>query len=179
MHPPVVGFAAYSGTGKTTLLVKLLPLLRERGLRVGVVKHAHHSFEIDHPGKDSYELRHAGATQMLVGSRFRWALIVETESAPESSLDEYLGRFDCDQLDLVLVEGFKPAHLPKIELHRPVLGQPLICRDDADIIAVATDVPVPLPRDLPRLDLNSPNCIVDFIVERFLRAAEARPISQA
>jgi len=171
---PVLGFAAYSGTGKTTLLIRLLPLLRERGLRIGMVKHAHHTFEIDYPGKDSYELRHAGASQILVGSRKRWALVVETPDDGNENLQTYIDRLDQNSLDLILVEGFKPEAIPKIELHRPALGKPLMCRDDGSIIALAHDAPEPLPVAVPQLDINNPPAIVAFVVDRFLGAAENR-----
>lgn len=171
---PVLGFAAYSGTGKTTLLVKLLPLLAARGLRVGVIKHAHHTFEIDYPGKDSYELRHAGATQMLIGSRRRWALVVETDSEKPLSLADHIARLDHEQLDLILVEGFKPETIPKIELHRPSLNVPLLFPDDAGIIAIATDAPLTVTTDLPQLDLNRPEQIKDFIIERFIPASRGQ-----
>lgn len=164
---PVVGFAAYSGTGKTTLLVQLLRLFTARSLRVGVVKHAHHTFEIDYPGKDSYELRHAGASQVLVGSRQRWALMAEMPEPAESALAYHLAHLDMGNLDLVLVEGFKPESIPKIELHRPSLGNPLIYPDDADVIAIATDAPLPAPVPMPVLDLNAPEAIAAFIVDRF------------
>jgi molybdopterin-guanine dinucleotide biosynthesis adapter protein len=168
---PVLGFAAYSGTGKTTLLVKLLPMLKARGLRVGVIKHAHHTFEIDHPGKDSYELRHAGATQMLIGSRHRWALVVETGDEPPLSLADHIRRMDHDNLDLILVEGFKPEVIPKIELHRPSLRKPLLFPNDRGIIAIASDAPLSVTTDLPLLDLNTPEQLRDFITERFIPAA--------
>ena len=169
---PVLGFAAYSGTGKTTLLVKLLPLLRAKGLRVGMIKHAHHNFEIDHPGKDSYELRHAGASQMLVASRQRWALMAETPDTDTSDLQTCLDRLDQDTLDLILVEGFKPGDIPKIELHRPSLGKPLIYAGDDSIIAIAHDAETPLPVSCDQLDLNNPGQIALFIVDRFIRAAD-------
>lgn len=165
--PPVVGFAAYSGTGKTTLLIRLLRLFTARSLRVGVVKHAHHTFEIDYPGKDSYELRHAGASQVLVGSRRRWALVAELPEPPHAALAYHLAHLDLDQLDLVLVEGFKPESIPKIELHRPGLGKPLLYPDDVDIIAIATDAPLAVEPPLPRLDLNAPEAIAAFIIDRF------------
>lgn len=168
---PVLGFAAYSGTGKTTLLVKLLPLLAARSLRVGVIKHAHHTFEIDYPGKDSYELRHAGATQMLIGSRRRWALVVETGGEQPLSLADHIARLDHDQLDLILVEGFKPETIPKIELHRPSLGMPLLFPDDPGIIAIASDAPLTVATKLPLLDLNAPEQLRDFIIERFIATA--------
>ncbi len=164
---PVVGFAAYSGTGKTTLLISLLRLFTEQGLRVGIVKHAHQTFEIDLPGKDSYELRQAGASQVLVGSRRRWALIAETPKPPQNALAFYLDHLDRSALDLVLVEGFKPESIPKIELHRPTLGQPLLYPGDADIIAVATDAPLVEVPAIPVLDLNAPAAIAAFIIDRF------------
>lgn len=167
---PVLGIAAYSGTGKTTLLRKLLPPLRGRGLRVAVVKHAHHSFDTDIPGKDSYELRKAGAMQMLVASRHRWALVTETGDANEPRLDELLAQLDHTNLDLILVEGFKAEAFPKIELHRPSLGHPLLCVLDRSIVAIATDASVEIGVDIPVLDLNQPAGIVDFIL-RFVQAS--------
>lgn len=164
-HLPIVGFAAFSGTGKTTLLKELLRVLGGRGLRVGVVKHAHHSFEMDHPGKDSYELRKSGAAQMLIASRARWALVVERSRDREPRLDEVLLELDQAALDLILVEGFKDEHFPKIELHRPSLRRPLLCLDDDAIIAVASDAPLDNIRQLPQLDLNRPEEIAAFIVD--------------
>lgn len=166
----VLGIAAYSGTGKTTLLRKVLPQLRARGLRVAVVKHAHHSFDTDVPGKDSYELRKAGASQMLVASRHRWALVTETGDAGEPRLEDLLARLDRDNLDLILVEGFKAERFPKIELHRPSLGHPLLYPLDRSIIAIATDAPLETAPDITRLDMNRPEEIVDFIAARVARA---------
>ncbi len=165
---PVVGFAAYSGTGKTTLLTKLLSIFNERGLRVGVVKHAHHTFEIDYPGKDSYELRKAGANQVLIGSRKRWALITENTDNIDKSLEYHINNLDLDALDLILVEGFKPEHIPKIELHRPSLGKELMFHDDDSIFAIASDEKIANTGDLPCLDLNKPAEIAEFVIERFL-----------
>lgn len=170
---PVLGVAAYSGTGKTTLLRKILPQLQRRGLRVAVVKHAHHSFDTDIPGKDSYELRKAGATQMLVASRHRWALVTETGDAAEPRLEALLARLDHSRLDLILVEGFKAEAFPKIELHRPSLGQPLLYPLDPSIIAIATDAPLPEAPNIEVLDLNRPEDIVAFILARTARAREA------
>ncbi len=172
-HLPIVGFAAFSGTGKTTLLKELLVLLSARGLRVGVVKHAHHSFEMDHPGKDSYELRKSGAAQMLIASRARWALVVERTRDREPRLDEVLLELDQAALDLILVEGFKDEHFPKIELHRPSLRQPLLFPEDRAIIAVASDARLDDTRQLPQLDLNKPEEIAAFIVETVARANPA------
>ena len=170
---PVVGFAAWSGSGKTTLMVRTLPLLKEMGVRVGVVKHAHHDFEIDYPGKDSYELRKAGATQMLVGSRKRWALITEPENGADSRLETLLGYLHLDELDIVLVEGFKPEAVAKIEVYRPSLGHRLLALDDPGIVAVATDDPGAVPLELPLLDINNPREVAAFLVERFLPGHEA------
>ncbi len=164
-HLPIVGFAAFSGTGKTTLLKKLLPLLSAHGLRVGIVKHAHHSFEMDKPGKDSYELRKSGAAQMLIASRARWALVVERARDREPRLDEVLLELDQAALDLILVEGFKDERFAKIELHRPSMRRPLLCRDDDAIIAVATDAALGDTGNLPQLDLNRPEAIATFIVD--------------
>jgi len=172
-HLPIVGFAAFSGTGKTTLLKELLPLLSARGLRVGVVKHAHHSFDLDHPGKDSYELRKSGAAQLLIASRSRWALMVDRAKDREPRLDEVLLELDQAALDLILVEGFKDEHFAKIELHRPSLRRPLLFPDDDAIIAVATDAPLSNAQRLPQLDLNRPEEIAAFI---FDYVAKEKPI---
>ncbi|MES9834718.1 MAG: molybdopterin-guanine dinucleotide biosynthesis protein B [Candidatus Thiodiazotropha sp. DIVDIV] len=170
---PLLGFSAYSGTGKTTLLTKLLPILKADGLRIAVVKHAQHQFEIDHPQKDSYELRMSGATQMLLASRGRMALIAETDSHHEPSLQSSLPHLDHRTLDLVLVEGFKHAPIHKIELHRPKLGKPLLCLNDSNIIAIATDEAIcSLPEGLPVLDLNQPEAIANFIRQQLYRFGE-------
>ena len=172
---PLVGFCAFSGTGKTTLLTHLLPLLKNRGLRIGVVKHAHHRFDIDYPGKDSFELRLAGASQMLVASRKRMAWVKETqENRPEPVLEEALLALETEHLDLVLVEGFKQAAIPKIELHRPALGKPLMYPAMSNIIAIATDVPLADKNiNLPLLNLNQPVEIAEFIIETILQPHHA------
>ena len=172
---PLVGFCAFSGTGKTTLLTHLLPLLKNRGLRIGVVKHAHHRFDIDYPGKDSFELRLAGASQMLVASRKRMAWVKETqENRPEPVLEEALLALETEHLDLVLVEGFKQAAIPKIELHRPALGKPLMYPAMSNIIAIATDVPLADKNiNLPLLNLNQPVDIAEFIIETILQPHDA------
>ena len=160
---PVLGFAAFSGTGKTTLLEKLIPQLTERGIRIGLVKHAHHAFDIDQPGKDSYRLRKAGARQVLIASNQRQALMTENITPQEPRLDELLTRLDLDNIDLVLVEGFKHVAFPKIELHRKALGKTLLHPEDADIIAVASDHLTDCG-DLPALDINDTAAIAAFIV---------------
>jgi len=165
---PVVGFAAYSGTGKTTLLTRVIPALAARQLRVGLVKHAHHKFDIDYPGKDSYRLRKAGASQVLVGSSQRWALMVEHEKQGDQPLDFHVRKLELENLDLVLVEGFKTAPFPKIEVWRPELGNPLLYENDRHIIAVVTDKPAALDTDLPVFTPDEAAAIADFIVDRFL-----------
>jgi molybdopterin-guanine dinucleotide biosynthesis protein MobB len=163
--PPVLGFAAWSGTGKTTLLRKLIPLLRARGLRMGIVKHAHHAFDVDQPGKDSYELRHSGAERVLVGSRKRWALMVESDGEEEPTLDRLLEHMPKDDLDLILVEGFKHERFDKIELHRSALGAPLLHPDDDSIIAVACDTALNPTPPVPLLDLDDIDGLARFIMD--------------
>jgi molybdopterin-guanine dinucleotide biosynthesis protein MobB len=162
---PLLGFCAYSGTGKTTLLKKLIPLLKQRALRVAVIKHSHHNFEIDYPGKDSYELRHAGAQQMLIVSQHRLAHITEFQGLHDAPpLQDILLKLDADTLDLVLVEGYRHERFPKIELHRPNLNKPLIFPDDKAVIAIATDEALPEMPSMPAiLDLNNAASIADFI----------------
>ena len=166
---PVVGFAAYSGAGKTTLLKKLLPLLTARGIRVGMIKHAHHSFDIDRPGKDSYELRQAGACQMLVASARREALMIEKAEAGEPDLERLIARLDQDALDLVLVEGFKNVPFPKIEVFRATVGKPAIYPGDDTVVAIATDGELPIHSDLPVLDINNPESVAAFVCD-YIRA---------
>ena len=160
---PVLGFAAFSGTGKTTLLKQLIPLLAARGVRVGVIKHAHHNFDIDKPGKDSFELRKAGARQMLVASARRWALMTENDVVGDPELDDLVKRLNPDNIDMVLVEGFKHIPFTRIELHRPSLGHPLLYLEDSSIIAVAADAPVD-SGNLQLLDLNDAAAVSDFIM---------------
>ena len=172
---PLLGFVAFSGTGKTTLLKQLIPRLKAQGLKLGMIKHAHHRFDIDIPGKDSYELRKAGADQVLVASQQRWAMVTETpaqEGDPE--LAAMLTHLDLAALDLVLVEGFKHVAFPKLELHRPSLGHPLLFPDDSDILAIVTDAPLAQSAPLPVLDLNQPDTIVDFIQRHILSGPDRR-----
>lgn len=166
---PVLGFVAWSGTGKTTLLEKIIPLLRQRGLRVGLLKHAHHDFDIDRPGKDSYRLRKAGASQVMVASRHRWALITEDDTAgDEPRLWELLSHLSTATLDLVLVEGFKHERFPKIVLQRKEVDKPALHEEDPDVIALATDTALKHSR-LPVLNINNPKMIADFICNDFLK----------
>ena len=162
---PVLGFAARSGTGKTTLLARVVPLLRGAGLRLALIKQAHPDFDLDQPGKDSYELRKAGASRVLLASRQRWALLVERPEEREPVLDELLDELDQRDLDLVLVEGFSAGRFAKVELHRPGLGRdPMYPTDDA-VVAVAADGPLATPCALPVLDLNEPQAVAGFVIE--------------
>jgi len=137
----VLGIAGYSGAGKTTLLEKLIPLLRADGVRVSLIKHAHHGFDVDQPGKDSWRHRQAGAGEVLVASDVRWALMHENASAREPQLQDLLSRLS--PCDLVLVEGWKRDPIPKIEVHRADNGKPWLYPDDDNILAVASDVAPP------------------------------------
>ena len=161
---PVLGFAAFSGSGKTTLLERLIPCLKERGLRLALVKHSHHDFEIDQPGKDSHRLRKAGADQVLLASPWRTAWIAEGDGRTEPRLADLLQRLDGEALDLVLVEGFRHEAIPKIEVHRPSLGKPLLCLDDPQILALACDEPPDRPVPVPLLDLGRPEGVADWVM---------------
>ena len=157
----VIGMAGYSGSGKTTLIEKVIPILVGEGLRVSLVKHAHHEFDLDQPGKDSWRHRHAGCTEVLVSSSRRWAIVHELRGAPEASLDEQLKRLS--PCDVVIVEGYKAAAIPKIEVHRRAADVPLLHPDDPHVVAVASDEP--LETDLPQLDIDSPQDVARFIVK--------------
>ncbi|HCH1967153.1 bifunctional molybdopterin-guanine dinucleotide biosynthesis adaptor protein MobB/molybdopterin molybdotransferase MoeA [Vibrio parahaemolyticus] len=163
LNIPILGFAAYSGTGKTTLLEALLPKLTEAGLRIGMLKHAHHNFDVDKPGKDSYRLRKAGASQMLIASRNRYALMTETPEA-EAEFEYLLTRFDEDKLDVVLVEGCKNIAFPKIELHREEVGKPWLYPHDENIIAIASDS-AELDSELPQMNINDLDAIAQFVLQ--------------
>ncbi len=165
--PPLLGFCAYaSGVGKTTLLTQLIPALTQLGIRVSVIKHAHHGFDIDHAGKDSYRLRHAGAVQTMLGSGERWALVTELARTPHASVEPdlsmLLAQMDLGLCDLVVVEGFRHAAIAKIELHRVELHHPLLAHSDSSIFAIASNAPV--ASDLPQLNLNNISQIADFVV---------------
>ena len=152
----------WSGAGKTTLLTLLIPELTERGLTVSTIKHAHHTFDVDKPGKDSYRHREAGATEVLIASAARWALMHENRGAAEPGLAALLANLS--PVDLVLVEGFKGEDHQKIEVHRKGLDKPLLCRGDRSFIALAANYR-PAELDLPLLDLNDVPVLADFIVD--------------
>ena len=157
----VFGIAGWSGSGKTTLIERLLPSFAARGLRVSVVKHAHHRFDIDQPGKDSHRFREAGSHEVLISSPARWALMREHRGVDEPTLDELLGHLSA--CDLVLVEGFKREAMSKLEVHRPVLGKTSLWPDDPRIVAIASDVPV--ATHLPQFRLDYIDAVAAFIVE--------------
>jgi molybdopterin-guanine dinucleotide biosynthesis protein B len=156
----VFGFAGFSGSGKTTLIEALIPRFVMEGLRVSLIKHAHHEFDIDRPGKDSYRHREAGATEVMLASAKRWVLMHELRSETEPELPQLLARFA--PCDLVLVEGFKRQPIPKLEIHRAAASKPLLFRHDAHIVAVATDEP--LETDLPQFGLEDYDPIAEFIL---------------
>jgi molybdopterin-guanine dinucleotide biosynthesis adapter protein len=157
----VIGIAGFSGSGKTTLIEKLVPVLVRDGLRVSLVKHAHHEFDIDQPGKDSYRHRHAGCSEVLISSSKRWALMHELRGAAEAGLQEQLKHLA--PCDLVIVEGYKSEPIPKIEVHRRAGHTPLLYPEDAHIVAVATDEF--LDTALPQLDLGDPEAQARFVIQ--------------
>ena len=156
----VLGIAGYSGSGKTTLIEKVVPLLVREGLRVSLIKHAHHEFDVDHPGKDSYRHRHAGCSEVLVSSSNRWALIHELRGAAEPTLDDQLKQLS--RCDLVIVEGYKSAAIPKLEVHRRGNDTPLLHPDDPHVVAIATDEP--LATNLPQFALDDAAAVSRFII---------------
>jgi molybdopterin-guanine dinucleotide biosynthesis protein B len=155
----VFGFAGWSGSGKTTLIEKVIPLLVARGLRVSLVKHAHHDFDVDQPGKDSYRHRVAGCSEVLVTSGQRWALMHELRGEPEPDLQSHLCHLS--PCDLVLVEGFKQEAMPKLEIHRESVGKPLLFPDDPHIVAIASDTK--LDTALLMLDVDNAHQVTNFI----------------
>ena len=163
----VIGLAGWSGAGKTTLLAKVIPRLIARGVRVSTIKHAHHGFDVDQPGKDSHTHRAAGATEVLVSSANRWALVHELRGAAELRLPALLQKLS--PVDLVIVEGFKRETHPKLEVHRAAVGKPLLHPDDRHIVAVASDAPLPAAR-VPVVDLDDVDAVADIML------AHARPL---
>ncbi|TAD91549.1 MAG: molybdopterin-guanine dinucleotide biosynthesis protein B [Alphaproteobacteria bacterium] len=160
--PTVIGLAGWSGAGKTTLLVKVIPLLIRRGLQVSTLKHAHHGFDVDQPGKDSHSHRAAGATEVLVSSGRRWALMHELRQEPEPTLADLLPHLS--PVDLVIIEGFKRAPHPKLEVHRAANGKPFLHPDNATIACVATDQP-DLVTDRPALHLDDIDAIATAMIQ--------------
>jgi molybdopterin-guanine dinucleotide biosynthesis protein MobB len=168
MSPPVVSIVAKSGTGKTTLLEKLIAEMKQRGFRVAAIKHDAHSFNIDHEGKDSWRLTEAGADTMLVTSPEKLAMVKQYSKEFEPNLAESVAIY-CNDVDIVLTEGFKKNTMPKIEVHRRERSEKLLCRDeehDPALIAVASDSPMEI--DVPLYDINDAQGLCDLIVERFL-----------
>ncbi|HJW02866.1 MAG TPA: molybdopterin-guanine dinucleotide biosynthesis protein B [Azospira sp.] len=157
----VFGFTGSSGSGKTTLVEQVIPCLIRRGWKVSLIKHAHHGFDLDRPGKDSYRHRQAGCGEVMVTCDSRWALMHELRDEPEPTLAEHLARFA--PCDLVLVEGFKHEAIPKIEVHRPAHGKPPLWPENPHIVAVASDVA--LATSLPQLDINDPEAVAAFLVD--------------
>lgn len=165
LSTPVLGITAFSGTGKTTLITQLIPSLLKRGVRTSVIKHAHHNFDVDTPGKDSYEIRKAGAKQTLVASANRWALMTETPDNNDVDLTDLIGQLQTDNIDLIIVEGFKNLDIPKIILHRQATGSELP-EIMSNTLAIATD-DLQLDISLPKLNLNQLEDITEFICQQF------------
>lgn len=158
----IFGFAGYSGSGKTTLIEQLIPCFVMEGLRVSLIKHAHHGFDLDRPGKDSYRHREAGASEVMLISDQRWVLMHELRGAAEPPLEEQLARLS--PCDLVLVEGFKNTAIPKIEVHRAANGKPLLYPENPHVVAFASDARIELPASVPWLDLDDVDAIAEFIL---------------
>ena len=170
---PILGFSAWSGTGKTTLLRQLIPALQQRGLRASVIKHAHHDFDLDFPGKDSFELRKAGAAQTVICTMTRMATITEFEHPREEpDLHTIIASLDSSRADIILVEGYKDIRFPKIELHRAALRKPYLFENDDSVIALACDGPAPDGIAIPLLDINDVDSIATFIFEDFYSRRE-------
>jgi len=156
----IFGFAGYSGSGKTTLIEKLIPIFTGKGITVSLVKHAHHTFDVDHPGKDSYRHRQAGCAEVLVTSSRRWVMMHELRGAPEPDLAEHIKRIS--PCDLLLVEGFKRERIPKLEVYRPEVGEPMLHPHDENIVAIASDRK--LDSALPQFHINDHVAVADFIL---------------
>ncbi len=157
----IIGIAGYSGSGKTTLIERVIPVLVREGLRVSLIKHAHHEFDVDQPGKDSYRHRHAGCNEVLISSSKRWALMHELRGAVEPALQEQLRHLS--PCDLVIVEGYKAEPIPKVEVHRRKGHTPLLYPEDPHVVAIATDEP--LDTTLPQIGLDDPEALARFIIQ--------------
>ena len=171
---PVIGWVGFSGAGKTTLLLGILKALGERGLKAGLIKHAHHEVELDQPGKDSFELRKAGANPVLLTTARRRFLMQERAQPQDPILLEELAFLNPAGLDLILVEGFKTAAYPKIEVHRAARGGPYLFPEDPDVFALATDRAPALPHAPEVLDLNAPWEVASFLIQRFCTDGQGR-----
>ena len=158
----IIGLAGWSGSGKTTLIAKLIPRLIARGLRVSTLKHAHHGFDLDKPGKDSFMHRVAGATEVIISSAKRWAILHELRDEPEWNMADLVAKMS--PVDLVLVEGFKRDSFPKLEIHRAENDKPLLHPDDPYIVAVACDTALPHAK-VPVIDLNDIDAVADLLLE--------------
>jgi molybdopterin-guanine dinucleotide biosynthesis protein B len=156
----IIAIAGYSGSGKTTLIEKLIPVLVMEGLKVSLIKHAHHEFDVDHPGKDSWRHRHAGASEVMIGSSNRWALMHELRGEAEPGLEDLLKRMS--PCDLVIVEGWKFNAIPKVEVHRKLADKPLLFTEDRNVVAIATDEP--LATELPQFGLEDAEGVGQFII---------------
>lgn len=170
----IFGLAGWSGSGKTTLVARLIPELVGRGLTVSTVKHAHHDFDVDQPGKDSYRHREAGAVEVMVGSERRWALMHELRGAAEPTLEELVRHMT--PVDLLIVEGFKAHAHDKLEVHRVSLEKPLLCRDDPRVVALASDRPIE-GLGIPRFAIDDVSAIADFIVAHVGLAKRERGVA--
>ncbi len=170
----IIGLAGWSGSGKTTLVTKLIPRLIARGLRVSTLKHAHHGFDLDTPGKDSFMHRAAGATEVLISSGKRWAILHELREEPEWDLPALTAKMSA--VDLVLVEGFKRDAFPKLEIHRSANGKPLLHPDDPHIVAVACDTALP-EAQVPVVDLNDAEAIADVLLRHAVAIDQVRSAS--
>jgi molybdopterin-guanine dinucleotide biosynthesis protein B len=159
----IIGLAGWSGSGKTTLITKLIPRLIARGIKVSTLKHAHHGFDLDQPGKDSFFHRAAGATEVIISSAKRWAILHELRAEPEWDLRALVSKMS--PVDLVLVEGFKRDAFPKMEIHRVANGKPLIHPDDPHIVVIASDVALPQAK-IPVVDLNDIDAIAELLLKR-------------
>ena len=166
--PPFFGLAGWSGSGKTTLCTKLIENFTKIGITIGTLKHAHHKFELDKPGKDSFNLRKAGARPMIISSKERFAMIQENDEHDEKSLFQMIKMFSKDPIqkcDLIIVEGYKNEPIPKFEVYRPIIGKPELYKEDNNIFAIASDINI--ESSIPTFDLNNINSISDFIIQRY------------
>ncbi|MGC1464417.1 MAG: molybdopterin-guanine dinucleotide biosynthesis protein B [Pseudolabrys sp.] len=167
----IIGLAGWSGSGKTTLIKKVIPRLIARGISVSTLKHAHHGFDLDQPGKDSFFHRAAGATEVIISSARRWAVLHELREEPEWDMPALLAKMS--PVDLVLVEGFKRDKFPKLEIHRVANGKPLLQPEDPHIVAVACDTPLPQAK-VPVIDLNDVDAVVDLLLARAVPIATVK-----